>query len=43
MGQTVWSRNTKNHTGKLLIDVSELPAGLYFVRIGGSVKSLIIQ
>lgn len=43
MGQMVWSRNTKNQTGKLLIDVSELPAGLYFVRIGSSVKSLIIE
>jgi hypothetical protein len=43
MGQTVWSRNTKNQTGKLLIDVSEIPVGLYFVRLGSAVKPLVIQ
>jgi hypothetical protein len=43
MGQTVWSQNTKNQTGKLLIDVSEIPVGLYFVRLGSAVKPLVIQ
>jgi hypothetical protein len=43
MGQAVWFQNTKNNSGKLLIDVSEIPAGLYFVRIGSAVKPLVIQ
>jgi hypothetical protein len=43
MGQTVWFQNTKNNSGKLLIDVSELPDGLYFVRLENTVKPLLIQ
>ncbi len=43
MGQTVWHRSTKNQAGIVLIDVSEMPAGLYFVRLGSAVKPLVIQ
>ena len=43
IGQTVWYRSTKNQSGNLLIDVSEMPAGLYFVRLGSAVKPLVIQ
>ncbi len=43
IGQTVWLRSTKKQTVKMLIDVSELPEGLYFVRLGNTVKPLVIQ
>ncbi len=42
-GQTVWHRSTKNQAGNILIYVSEMPAGLYFVRLGSAVKPLVIQ
>ena len=43
IGQSIGFQNTNGRTENVLLDVSEFPAGLYFVRIGSSVKPLIIQ